>query len=219
VHEGPALQIRVFPGGPFEENTLLLWAPSSREAVIVDPGGGTPALLEFLRDEALIPTAVWLTHAHLDHVDGLPALMAEYPLPVALHPADLPLYRRAPDQARAFGLPFEGVLPEPSQPLSAGMILPLGEARFQVREAPGHAPGHVLFVEPTEGVALVGDVIFRGSVGRTDLPGGDGATLMGSIQREVLTLPDNTRLLPGHGPATTVGEERATNPFLQSRSW
>jgi hydroxyacylglutathione hydrolase len=148
-------------------------------------------------------------------VDGLPALIRGYPdLPVALHPADRELYDHVPEQARAFGLPFDGELPEPSVALAAGDTLRVGECELQVRFTPGHAPGHVILVAHDEGIALVGDVVFHRSIGRTDLPGGDFQALMRSIRDQVLTLPDATRLFPGHGPPTTVGGERMGNPFL-----
>lgn len=214
VHDGARLRISAFTGGPFQQTTYLVHCVDTDRCVVVDPGAATPELLEVMRRAELRPDAVWLTHAHLDHVDGLPALMEEHPVPVLLHARDLPLYERAPDQARAFGLPFSGELPAPLLSLEAGGELRLGAHVFEVRFAPGHAPGHVLFVESTAGVALVGDVIFQRSIGRTDLPGGDTQTLLASIRQEVLTLRDATVLLPGHGPATTVGEERMGNPFL-----
>jgi hydroxyacylglutathione hydrolase len=214
VHDGARLRISVFTGGPFQENTYLVHCVVSDRCVVVDPGAATPELVEVLHRAGLAPEAIWLTHAHLDHVDGVPPLVEAFPVPVLLHAADLPLYRRAPDQARAYGLPFPGELPEPVTTLEAEGSLELGAATFEVRFAPGHAPGHVIFVEPTAGVALVGDVIFQRSIGRTDLPGGDTQTLLASIRQEVLTLPDATVLFPGHGPATTVGEERTGNPFL-----
>lgn len=244
VHDGPRLRVAVFTGGVFQENTFLLTCLATGAEAVVDPGAGVLDLLAgragqggddrgpggALRDPGSHAdphsdaarsdlVGIWLTHAHLDHVEGIPLLReALGPLPVSLHPADLPLYRRAPDQARAFGVPWHGALPEPDHALAEGQVLSLGALRFDVRFAPGHAPGHVLFVEAGEGVALVGDVIFQRSIGRTDLPGGDTQTLLASIRREVLSLPDETLLLPGHGPPTTVGEERRGNPFLMPQT-
>jgi hydroxyacylglutathione hydrolase len=216
VHDGDRLRLRVVTGGPFQENTWLVECGSTGALALVDPGAASPEAVRWMEGEGRRPEAIWLTHAHLDHVDGIPGVVAAFPeIPVALHPDDLPLYRRAPDQARAYGIPFQGELPEPDAALAAGATLTLGDLSFQVRFAPGHAPGHVIFVEAEAGVALVGDVIFQRSVGRTDLPGGDTATLLASIRTQVLTLPDATRLFPGHGPPTTVGEERHGNPFLR----
>ncbi len=217
VHDGAGLRVRFFTGGAFQENTFLLSDPGSGAAVVVDPGAATPALLSIVAREGLTLEAAWLTHAHLDHVEGLPALKEAWPdVPVALHPADRPLYDRARNQAEAFGIPLSGPLPEPDVELTPGDELVLGSTRFQVRFTPGHAPGHVILVCEAEGLALVGDVIFQRSIGRTDLPGGDMGTLLRSIRDEVLTLPAGTVLLSGHGPPTTVGEERIGNPFLAS---
>jgi glyoxylase-like metal-dependent hydrolase (beta-lactamase superfamily II) len=159
--------------------------------------------------------AVVLTHAHLDHVEGVPVLR-DYraDVPIRLHEADLPLYRAVDQQAAAFGLSAPR-LPEPDRRLDVDQVIEVGRAhRLRVRPAPGHAPGHVILIDDDAGVALVGDVVFQGSIGRTDLPGGDLRALMRSIRGEVLTLPDDTRLLPGHGPETTVAHERVGNPFL-----
>ncbi len=216
LHDGDRLRLLGATGGPFQQNTLLVECRATGASALVDPGAATPELLDHLAQGERRPEAIWLTHAHLDHVDGIPAARAEHPdLSVALHPADLPLYERAPDQARAYGIPFAGTLPTPDRTLEAGGTLALGELSFEVRFAPGHAPGHVIFVEVEAGVALVGDVIFQRSIGRTDLPGGDTQTLLASIRTQVLSLPDDTRLFPGHGPPTTVGEERVGNPFLR----
>jgi len=215
VHEGARLRISMFTGGPFQENSYLVQCVGSGRAAVVDPGAATPELVEHAKKAGLTPEVVWLTHAHLDHVDGIPDLLEAFDLPVALHPDDLELYHRAPDQARAFGLPFHGELPDPTLTLDAGQVLLLGDCSLEVRFAPGHAPGHVVFVEHDEAVALVGDVIFQRSIGRTDLPGGDTQQLLASIRREILTLPDGVRLLPGHGPPTSVGDERMGNPFLR----
>lgn len=203
-----------FTGGPFAENAWLVANPAAGTAVVVDPGGGAPELLDEIERRDLEPVAILLTHAHLDHVDGIPAVRERYPdLPVWLHPDDRDLYEGVPRQAAWFGL-VPPRLPPVDHHLVAGTEWSGGGITLQVRFAPGHAPGHVIFVAPDDGVALVGDVIFQGSIGRTDLPGGDFHRLMDSIRGEVLALPDETRLLTGHGPETTVARERNTNPFL-----
>lgn len=211
--ESDTLRIRTWTGGPFQENTFLVECRSSGATALVDPGWATPAALAALGQDP--PGAVLLTHAHLDHVEGLPFVMEVGTPPIHLHPADLPLYRRAGEQGAAFGYDFRDRLPEPDHELVPGTDVLVGQVRFQVRFAPGHAPGHVMFHAAEEGVALVGDVIFQRSIGRTDLPGGNAAELLESIRREVLTMDPDTRLLTGHGPATTVKEEKQGNPFLR----
>jgi glyoxylase-like metal-dependent hydrolase (beta-lactamase superfamily II) len=137
---------------------------------------------------------------------------------IYLHPEARSFYDRAPEIAERFGFPPVDPLPPPEQDLVPGKIVRVGEGEFEVRYAPGHAPGHVIFYCAQDGFALVGDVIFAGTIGRTDLPGGDFPRLMRSIREEVLTLPDETRLYPGHGPVTTVGQERMGNPYLISQA-
>ena len=205
-----------FEGGPFAENTYLLTCESSGVRVVVDPGHAVRDVILLLDDEGAVPDAVLLTHAHLDHVDGIPLLLDRWPdLPVRLHAADRPLYEAVGQQAAMFGLPPVD-LPPPVYDLVEGQILRYGDdIELEILFAPGHAPGHVMFVDHASDRALVGDVIFRGSIGRTDLPGGNHAQLLDSIAREILTLPEETELLPGHGPDTTVAFERRSNPFLQ----
>jgi glyoxylase-like metal-dependent hydrolase (beta-lactamase superfamily II) len=158
------------------------------------------------------PVAIWLTHAHLDHVLGVPRIAAETGVPVWLHPADRPLYDAVPEQATWFGLAAPGLLPAPDRELAHGQRLQVGGLSFDIRHAPGHSPGSVCLTG--HGIALSGDVLFAGSIGRTDLPGGDFETLIASIERELLSLSDDTIVYSGHGPETTIGRERRTNPFL-----
>jgi hydroxyacylglutathione hydrolase len=206
--------LRRFEGGPFQENAYLVACPETGTAAAIDPGGGTDLLIEALEREDWTLSSIILTHAHLDHVDGIPLLRRVRPdVPILLHPLDGPLYAAAPEQATLFGLELPS-LPPVDRNLMPGETLRIGTAELTVEFAPGHAPGHVILRSEQEGLALVGDVIFRGSIGRTDLPGGDTRTLLSSIRERILTLPDETRLFPGHGPDTTVGAERRTNPFI-----
>lgn len=206
--------LRRFEGGPFEENGYLVVCQDTGEAAAVDPGGGTPLMVEALAANGWTLSKILLTHAHIDHVDGIPLLRRVVPdVPIHLHPADRPLYDAAPSQAAMFGLP-PVVLPPVDVDLVPGVAVRVGDVELDVEFAPGHAPGHVILGHAGTASVLVGDVVFRGSIGRTDLPGGDTATLMASIRDRILPLPDGTRLFPGHGPETTVELERRTNPFL-----
>jgi len=212
LETGP-LVVRVFSGPVMGENAYLVWSGGQRKAVAIDPGEGAAEMLKAVEAEGLTLEAVLLTHAHFDHIEGVGEIVRQTDAPVYLHPDARPFYDHAPQQAAMFGMWVE-TPPPPSHTLAHGQQLELGGARFQVREAPGHAPGHVILYVEEAGVAFVGDVVFQGSIGRTDLPGGDFQLLMRSIREQVLTLPDETVLYPGHGPETTVGHERATNPFL-----
>ena len=208
------MKIRTFTGGGFGENAYLAICESSGGCVAVDPGSGAPELVAAVDAEGLDLQAILLTHAHLDHIEGVGVVRAyRADLPIWLHPDDLSLYHGVQRQAAMFGLSAEPQ-PDPTHEIVPGKRISFGESGFDVRFAPGHAPGHVVFVSAPDGLALVGDVVFQGSIGRTDLPGGDFRTLMASIRDQVLTLPDSTVLYPGHGPATTVGMERIGNPFL-----
>ncbi len=208
-------QILTFTGGGFAENGYLMVFPDQGTAVAIDPGAESPSMVSRLQDEGVDLEAILLTHAHLDHVEGIPALREAAPsAPIYLHPGDRRIYDGVEAQARAFNLPTIGPLPPPDREIQAGDVLTFGGVEFEVRFAPGHAPGHVIFYLKDQGVAFVGDVVFLGAIGRADLMGGDFHQLMESIHEQVLTLPNETRLLTGHGPETTVGWERRTNPFL-----
>jgi hydroxyacylglutathione hydrolase len=206
------VKIVAIPNGMFAENCYLVVDDEARECAIVDPGEEAGLILHKVEETGAKPVAIWLTHAHLDHVLGVPRVAAETRVPVWLHPADRPLYDAVPDQATWFGLPTPAPLPAPDQDLAHGARLKVGTLSFEVRHAPGHSPGSVCLIGP--GVALSGDVLFAGSIGRTDLPGGDFETLIASIERELLPLSDDTIVYSGHGPETTIGRERRTNPFL-----
>jgi len=199
------------PNGRFVENCYLVIDEASAECAIIDPGEEAGLIAHKVAAADVKPVAIWLTHAHIDHVLGVPRLKTDSGAPVYLHPGDRMLYDHVAEQATAFGM-RAGPLPAPDRALAHGDVLRVGTLQFRVRHAPGHSPGSVVF--EGQGVAFAGDVLFQGSIGRTDLPGGDFETLIRSIERELLTLPDSTIVYCGHGPETTVGRERGANPFL-----
>lgn len=203
--------------GPAMTNAYLVGSEKSKTAIAIDPAWDGDLILAEAKKRDWRVTNIWLTHAHFDHLGGAGAVAdgSNPPPPVALHPDDYWLWREQ-GGARLFGLDIDPG-PEPAIDLSHGQKLFLDEVEFEVRYAPGHTPGHVMFYCPSESLLFCGDVIFQGSIGRTDLPGGDFQTLMDSIDTQVMTLPDDTRLLNGHGPETTVGRERQYNPFLNMR--
>jgi glyoxylase-like metal-dependent hydrolase (beta-lactamase superfamily II) len=208
------LEMTTYILGPVETNAYLIADSVTREAVVIDPAWDGQVILDEARRRGWNIQAVWLTHAHFDHIAGAAEIVksSKPALPVALHPADLPIYS-AQGGAPLFGM-WIAPAPKPSIALQHGDTLRLGGYEFEVRHAPGHTPGHVVFYCAAEKIVFCGDVIFYGSIGRTDLPGGSYSVLMDSIRSQILSLPDETRLLSGHGPETTVGDERRENPFL-----
>lgn len=196
--------------GEFQENCYLVVDDATGRAAIVDPGGEPGRIIEAVESSGAGVEAIWITHAHLDHIGAIARLKRRWDVPVYLHPADRPLYRLADRQAQLYGLSFEEP-PTPDRDLAEGDSLSLGELTFEVMHAPGHSPGHVVL--HGGGVAFVGDCLFAGSVGRTDLPASDGHALEKTLER-IAALPPGTVVYPGHGPSTTIGEELASNPFL-----
>ncbi len=209
-----ALEINSFVLGPFQTNTYLAGDDQTGDAVVIDPSFDSEVILEVVRKKKWHIQEIWLTHAHFDHFAGTGAVAAAFqPSPrVRLHPDDLDLWRSG-GNARNFGVAFDPG-PEPTLGFAHGQKLAIGEVGVEVRHAPGHTRGHVVLYCASAKALFCGDVIFKESIGRTDLPGGDYDTLLNSIRIQVLTLPDETRLLSGHGPESTVGEERRENPFL-----
>ncbi len=208
------LEIETLILGPVQTNCYLVGDPQTKEAVVIDPAWDGEKILAKARLRGWRITNIWLTHAHFDHFGGSAAVAdGSSPMPpVGLHPEDYPLWRDS-GGATLFGITMDPG-PEPTIDLVDGMQLHLGSHLVEVRHVPGHTRGHVLFYVPDQKVAFCGDVIFHRSIGRTDLPGGDYHVLLASIQTQILSLPDETRLLSGHGVETTVGVERLYNPFL-----
>jgi len=200
--------------GPVQTNTYLLADPQTGEAAVIDPAWDGHLILEEAQRRNWRVAHIWYTHAHFDHIGGAAALADSLKTPpiVALHPDDYPLWRLR-GGAQLFGIEIDPG-PEPTIDLVHGRVLQLGENRIEVRHAPGHTRGHVIFTCLSQEIVFVGDVIFQGGIGRTDLPGGDYDSLMTSIHSQVMTLPPETHLLSGHGPETTVMEERTANPYL-----
>jgi len=208
------MKIEAFPVGPFQMNCYLAYDEGTRKGVILDPGDEISRLWERIQQLRLDLSHILLTHGHIDHVAYAEDLHKKLKVPMLLHKDDWDMARKAPVQAAMFGLP-PGPVPEMDGELVVQKDFSAGTFVFEIRHTPGHSPGSVTLISHPHKLAFVGDVVFQGSIGRTDLPGGDYRQLLASIQREILTLPDDYRLLPGHGPATSVSAERRSNPFLQ----
>jgi glyoxylase-like metal-dependent hydrolase (beta-lactamase superfamily II) len=202
--------VRTLTVGPFQENCYLLGDAATREAVLVDPGDEPERLIDAVETEGWTLRALWITHGHIDHVGGIAGVKRQWDVPVYLHPADRPLYDRAAEQGRHYGLTIE-TPPAPEHALAEGDVMTVGSLSFTVIHVPGHAPGHVAFVG--HGVVFGGDCLFAGSIGRTDLPLSDPAALARSLER-FAALADDTVVYAGHGPATSIREEKRSNPFL-----
>ncbi len=204
---------------PFYKNGYVVACERTRHAIVIDPGDDVSEQLEVVKREAVSVTMILLTHAHLDHVTGVGAAKAALGVPVWLHSDDLFLYERAAEQGRMFGLQVNPQ-PKPDRFYVEGESLAFGDYVVDIRHTPGHCPGGVCLAIGRAGQnsreLFVGDTLFAGSIGRTDLPGGDLDTLLASIRNELLVYPDATMVHSGHGPDTTIGEERRRNPFLHS---
>lgn len=216
--------IREFILSPFQQNTRVVVCEATGKAICIDPGDASREIVEFINKNGYELQAITLTHGHLDHVGGTTALHDAFPqADIIIHKGDEPLYFGLPQQPLLMGIQQSqlaalGLDFEPPPPLTRnwehGEIYAVGELRFSVRHCPGHTPGHVVFAEENEKKVFVGDCLFYGSIGRTDLPGGSYEQLIASINSQILTLDDETVVYSGHGPETTVGRERRQNPFL-----
>lgn len=196
--------------GAFQENCYLVADAASGVMAIVDPGSEPERLIAAVETTGHSPAAIWITHAHVDHIGAVAPLKRKWDVPVYLHPLDNALYRIGGRQAQLYGIPYEEP-PPPDREFADGELIELGSLSLSVMHAPGHAPGHVVI--HGHGHALVGDCLFAGSIGRTDLPFSNPSDLAASLQR-IAALPAETIVHPGHGDSTTIGEERSSNPFL-----
>jgi hydroxyacylglutathione hydrolase len=209
-----SLLYETFTLGPLNNNSYLIIDPETKETAIIDPPMDSSDILEYIKEKAYNLAQVWLTHAHFDHIGGIPQItsaLQKKPV-IGLHPLDSELYQMQ-GGAALFGYHLP-VLSIPTMQFFHNQKIKLGQGYVEVRHTPGHTSGHVIFVIHEAGLAFCGDLIFYHSVGRTDLPGGNHANLIRSIETQILSLPSETRLLSGHGPATTIAEEIKENPYI-----
>ena len=208
-----ALEYRILPVTPFEQNCSVVWCTNNKLAAVIDPGGEVTRIRQLIEDEGLELDKILITHAHLDHAGGTAELAQATGVPIiGPHKADQFWIDALPEQCLRFG--FEGETFVPDQWLEHGDRIKLGELEFDVLHCPGHTPGHVVFVEKSNSFAAVGDVLFKGSIGRSDFPQGNHEQLVDSIRNRLFPVGDEVAFIPGHGPMSTLGHERKTNPFV-----
>jgi glyoxylase-like metal-dependent hydrolase (beta-lactamase superfamily II) len=208
--------LETFPVGPLHCNCTILGDEVTREALVVDPGDNLPEILSRLQKHGLTVRQIVVTHAHIDHVGGAAQLRKLTGAPVVMNQQDLGLLGMMEMQAGWLGVPTPQVAP-PDASAEDGLTIGLAALPAQVLHTPGHTPGSICLLFSNQHLLLAGDTLFAGSIGRTDLPGGDGQQILRSLRERLLVLPDATRVVPGHGPETTIGEERQSNPFLQPK--
>lgn len=212
------LQVKIIPVTAFAQNCSIIWDSETKEAVLIDAGGDAELLKQEVEALGLRVKALWLTHGHLDHAGAVGQLKTTWNVPViGPHKEDAFWLDMIQEVSARYGFP----IPEPvivDQWLDGGEILILGQERFQVRFAPGHTPGHVMFYNQNYGLLWTGDVLFKESIGRTDFPKGNHQQLLDSIQRECFSLPDETQFISGHGPISSIGHEKQFNPFVASKA-
>ncbi len=210
----PNVRAAIIPVTPFQQNCTLLWCEKTRKAAVIDPGGDLEHVRDAIAQSGVTVEKILLTHGHIDHAAGAADLRDELGVKIeGPHKADDFLLQRLAEQGQAYGIPARAVTPD--RWLDEGDVVTIGELTLDVLHCPGHSPGSVVLVSKAERFAIVGDVLFQGSVGRVDLPGGDGKALIRSIEDKLLPLGDDIAFICGHGPMSTIGQERQTNPFLQ----
>ncbi len=208
------MDFQILPVTPFQQNCTLLWCEQTRRVAIVDPGGEADQIDAAIQRRSLVPELILLTHGHVDHVGASAEVARRYGIPImGPHPDDAFLIQSLPTQCKMFGFPTVADF-EPDRWLQHGDLVEVGAERLEVVHCPGHTPGHLVFVHTMGRLALVGDVLFRGSIGRTDFPRGSHQQLIDSIQRRLFPLGDDIRFIPGHGPMSTFGAERRGNPYV-----
>ncbi len=205
---------KIFPVGWLQCNCSVIGDEKTHEAMVIDPGDQIEENLEVLRQEKLTLKQIVITHAHIDHVGGAMKLKAATGAPILMNQNDYALLKMLDMQAAWVGVPSPGEV-KVDEAISQGRVLKIGEISSNVIHTPGHTEGSICLYFPVEKKLIAGDTLFAGGIGRTDLPGGSMDKIMRSLHTQVLALPDETEVLPGHGPSTTIGEERETNPFLQ----
>ncbi len=208
------LEIETIVNGPFQENCYLVWDDQAMTGIFIDPGDEARKLIKTASFNNVKIEAIYNTHGHLDHAGAVAAIVKELSIPFAMHAADAPMLQSMPDQARMFGLPPMEV-PKIDVEISEGDTVKVGGHEGSVIHTPGHTPGGVCFL--FDKVVFVGDTLFAGSVGRSDLPGGSHRQLIESIQKKLMPLDDSVKAYSGHGPVTSIGMERKHNPFLTGR--
>ena len=213
IGEGNAVFIRRLEVGPLSTNCYLVGCPETQQGVVIDPGGHPDRILAAIKESGLTILYVLNTHCHFDHIGANAKLVGATGAPLALHRLEIPILE-SHGGASWFGVPVDAS-PQPSVELEGGQKLQIGSLAMQVLHTPGHTPGGVTFYLPEAAAAFDGDLLFNSGVGRTDLPGGDWETLLRSIRDVLFALPDETTIYPGHGPQTTVGEEKRSNPYVR----